>query len=92
MSNLHLVGRVKDGASASIVLHNGSILEVGGLERIQFDDKAARKLFPGKSEAFLTCRNFQFAAQHFGKREKALHGDVAITFEQRRQNDVRTEI
>lgn len=66
--NFHLAGKVKAGAEASVDLYTGARIVVAGLEQIKFDDGAARRLFPELGEEFLTCRNFQFAAQVFGRR------------------------
>lgn len=67
--NLHLAGRAVEGDQPEpieIELHTGDTLTVTGLRRIAFDDAAAVRLFPNKGRKFLTCRNFQFAAQQFG--------------------------
>jgi hypothetical protein len=66
-NNLHLAVRVKPGASAVISAYNGDVIEVDGAEQVHFDDKEARRLFPERAEEFLTCRNFQFAAQVWGR-------------------------
>ncbi len=61
--NLHLAGRVTAGAQAGTTVWTGDQLTVSGLERIPFDDRAARRRFPERGEDYLTCRNFQFGAQ-----------------------------
>ena len=65
-NNLHLAGRVVPGSVASAPIWSGGQLVVRGLEKIEFDDEAALRLFPEHGAAYLTCRNFQFGAQVFG--------------------------
>lgn len=65
-NNAHLAGVVKKSATASLVLHTGDILEVKGMRSLAITDTDARSIYPNKSAAFLTCRNFQFGASYFG--------------------------
>jgi hypothetical protein len=65
--NAHLALAARDGGGAVLHCYNGDVLVVTGAEQIPFDDKAARALFPERSKAFLTCRNFQFGAARFGR-------------------------
>ncbi len=64
-NNAHLAGRVTKGASSSIELHTGDRLTVEGLQQIAIDPEPAKLRFPDRDRSFLTCRNFQFAAQMF---------------------------
>lgn len=64
-SNLHLAVEARPGASCEVTAYNGDMLRIEGAAALPFDDSAARARFPGFGPAFLTCRNFQFAAQHF---------------------------
>ncbi|MBI1186483.1 MAG: hypothetical protein GC206_04010 [Alphaproteobacteria bacterium] len=66
VDNFHLAIRAKAGSTCERELHTGADLKVINGERIAFDDAAARRLFPDRGPDFLTCRNFQFAAQMFG--------------------------
>lgn len=65
--NAHLALRIDRTAHepVSIEMLGGQTLTVRGATRIDFDGQAAAKLFPERGSNFLTCRNFQFAAQHF---------------------------
>lgn len=65
--NLHVACIVDPDAPDFVEqAYNGHFLRFRGLRRLPFDESAARTLYPGKTEAFLTCRNFQFGASHFG--------------------------
>lgn len=64
-NNMHLAGVVEAGAECRVELYTGDVLVVRNLRRIEFDDRAARERFPERGAEFLTCRNFQFAAQVF---------------------------
>jgi len=66
-ANMHLAGIVKAGAISATQLHNGTDLEVIGMERVAILPDKALELFPERGKDFLTCRNFQFAAQVFGR-------------------------
>lgn len=63
--NRHLAARIKPMARCKVELHDGSVIYLEGAQEIPFDDHAARNLYPDRSERFLSCRNFQFGAQHF---------------------------
>ena len=66
--NLHLVGiYTGDGESCRVEGFAGGTATLVGFRRYRFSDKAARELFPERDETYLTCRNFQFAAQVFGR-------------------------
>jgi hypothetical protein len=65
--NFHLAMRRRVGGIVERTLYTGQRLIVEDVEEIPFNDEAARRLFPERGEKFLTCRNFQFAAQHFAK-------------------------
>jgi hypothetical protein len=41
-------------------------IRINGAKVIDFDGKSAANNYPNLGRAFLTCRNFQFAAQQFG--------------------------
>jgi hypothetical protein len=43
----------------------GDVIEIDGADYLPFDDAEARRRFPHRGEAFLSCRNFQFGAHHF---------------------------
>lgn len=64
-NNLHIAGTVKEGCKITLPLHNGSMIAIDGIERIDILPDAALRLYPERSKAFLTCRNFQFGAQHY---------------------------
>ena len=64
-NNAHLAGRVTDGEVSSIPLLTGDTLIVKGLKAIAIDAAPARTRFPNFGASYLTCRNFQFAAQMF---------------------------
>jgi hypothetical protein len=63
--NFHLALIVEHGARVRTTAYTGDEIEIDGADFLEFDDHAARRLFPEKGEAFLTCRNFQFGAHHF---------------------------
>lgn len=63
--NFHMPVRVKAGARTRARTYTGAVVTVVGAERVKFDDTAAVKHFEKKGPRFLTCRNFQFAAQEF---------------------------
>lgn len=69
-NNFHLVGRVKAGARAEAATWLGDTVEFDGVERISIDAQPASLAFPGRSAAYLTCRNFQLGAQLFATNEK----------------------
>lgn len=62
-NNLHLAGRVVEGAQASVEAYNGDRLVVEGLEAIEIDASYAQEQYPTKGRSYLTCRNFQFGVQ-----------------------------
>jgi hypothetical protein len=63
--NFHLPVRVKEGAMATANMHTGDRLVIEGAEELSFDDIIARRTYPDLSEAFLTCRNYQFGAHYY---------------------------
>ena len=66
-NNFHWAGRVTPGAPpVSIPLWNGDTLSFAGLENLPFTADAARAAYPDRSASYLTCRNFQFGAHHYG--------------------------
>lgn len=69
-SNFHLVIQASEGETARGSLYNGMEFEILGAKALSFDGDAAKRLYPAKGKSFLTCRNFQFAAQHFGQPEQ----------------------
>lgn len=66
-NNFHLAIKVVEGAVSDRTMHTGANLSVLNGELIPFDGDTARLLYPDRGEDFLTCRNFQFAAQVFGR-------------------------
>ena len=50
-------------------LYTGASFHVEGIEVISFDDQAAVRDYSNLGHKFTTCRNFQFAAQHYPKKE-----------------------
>lgn len=64
-NNFHVAARIKAGSVIHARTHAGDIVNLYDCERIQFDDTEARRRFPHLSEAYLSCRNFQFGAHHF---------------------------
>lgn len=63
--NFHLALVVEFGARVRTTAYTGDVIEIDGCDLIHFDDAEARRRFPDKGEAFLSCRNFQFGAHHF---------------------------
>lgn len=63
--NFHMALRVEYGAAVRSTLYTGDVVEIAGADHIAFDDTEARRRFPHLSEAYLSCRNFQFGAHHF---------------------------
>lgn len=68
--NFHHAFRAVPGATSEGQLHTGALLKVINGERIPFDGTAAISAFRDRGPEFLTCRNFQFAAQMFGHSDK----------------------
>jgi len=70
--NFHLAVRVTGDKNDRIVssMVNGQTITIRGAGKIDFDERAAQQLYPEKSRKFLTCRNFQFAAQMFGVKKQ----------------------
>lgn len=64
-NNAHLAFVADPAACAQLTLHTGAVVTIQGARALPFDDAAALRRFPDRSAAYLTCRNFQFAAQHF---------------------------
>lgn len=65
-SNFHLTLKAT-GDSEGLIVENvsGDFLGVRGAVEAPFTDEAARRLYPGLDDSFLTCRNFQFGAHYF---------------------------
>lgn len=68
-NNFHLAIRIGEG-QVKRKLYTGETLEIVGGFELPFDHKAARAQFPDYPASYLTCRNFQFAAQYFGNQVK----------------------
>lgn len=66
-NNFHLAFRVTDGGQTVDRLYTGACVTVSNAVPIHIADAAARRLYPNLPEQFLTCRNFQFGAQEFGR-------------------------
>lgn len=62
-NNLHLAGKVTEGAESKVIAYTSDILKVKNLELIPIDAKFAESKYSSKAKSFLTCRNFQFGAQ-----------------------------
>jgi len=67
--NAHLALIAEEGATVWFETYRGDVITIKNAKAIPFDDKAAKRLFPNRGAAFLTCRNFQFGAQHFENQE-----------------------
>jgi hypothetical protein len=80
-NNFHLVLEACEGESVRKRLYNGMEFEVQGAKALSFDGAAAKRLFPAKGKSFLTCRNFQFAAQHFGKADEGPKSEQLLLFD-----------
>jgi hypothetical protein len=63
--NFHLALKVEHGAAVRTTLYTGDSLTILNADYLPFDDAEARRRFPHLSEAYLSCRNFQFGAHHF---------------------------
>lgn len=63
--NFHLALIVEHGGLVRTTAYTSDVIEINGCDLISFDDAEARRRFPDKGEAFLSCRNFQFGAHHF---------------------------
>ena len=63
--NLHVAVEPHEGGVVAITTYTGDVITFHGAREIKFDDAAARSRFPGRGDAFLTCRNFQFGAHRF---------------------------
>lgn len=66
-NNFHLAFRVTNGGQTVSQLYTGARVTVSNGVAIHIADTAARRLYPELPEHFLTCRNFQFGAQEFGR-------------------------
>lgn len=66
--NFHLVVRVDGKGKATKRASNGMWVEILGAKEIPFDGRVAKSLYPELGYKFQTCRNFQFAAQEFGRK------------------------
>lgn len=66
--NLHVPFEFEDGAEIVVEGWTGDTFRILNGKRLEFDDRAARELEPQRGPAFLTCRNYQFAAHYFGRR------------------------
>lgn len=70
-NNFHLAVQAVPKEEKCVGVHrmyNGFQLVIENAAVILFDDQVARKMYPEKSERFLSCRNFQFGAQCFSDR------------------------
>lgn len=63
--NFHLALIVEHGARVGSTAYTGDVIGIEGADYLPFDDAEARRRFPDRGEAFLSCRNFQFGAHHF---------------------------
>jgi hypothetical protein len=63
--NFHLALRVEHGAAVRTGCYTGDVISILGADYLPFDEAEARRQFPQLSEAYLSCRNFQFGAHHF---------------------------
>lgn len=84
--NFHFACRVTQSASDryELPMLNGQKMFLRGAGQVKFDERAAQKLFPEKGRKYLTCRNFQFAAQVFGLRKMEPGKPVAQKLKQLR--------
>jgi hypothetical protein len=64
-NNFHLALVVQPGAATRTKTYTSDIVSVLDADFLSFDDAEARRRFPALSEAYLSCRNFQFGAHHF---------------------------
>jgi hypothetical protein len=65
--NFHLVASPTEGETATAKTFRGVGVEIRGASRIQIDAQPAKNLYPHLDSSYLTCRNFQFGAQVYGK-------------------------
>lgn len=63
--NFHLALVVQHGGAVRMKTYTGDTVSILGVDLLSFDDAEARRRFPDRSEAYLSCRNFQFGAHHF---------------------------
>ena len=65
--NAHLAVEIDPTYHSPFVMDliRGQRLTMYGAKPLPFTDEAARRRYPDKGPEFLTCRNFQFGAQHF---------------------------
>ncbi len=63
--NAHLAFLAERNSTATLDLYTGDRVIITNARAIPFTDEAARYQYPDKGAAYLTCRNFQFGAQHF---------------------------
>jgi hypothetical protein len=66
-NNFHLALRVVEREQTVSQLYTGACVTVTNAVAIPIADAAARRMYPHLPEEFLTCRNFQFGAQEFGR-------------------------
>lgn len=66
-NNFHLACRVTDGGRTVSQFYTGARVTVLNAVAVPIADTTARRLFPELPDQFLTCRNFQFGAQEFGR-------------------------
>lgn len=65
-SNFHLAGVVDPEApEIRMRLYTGQFIRVKGLRKLEFTDAEAKKHYSHLGRKFVTCRNFQFAAEYF---------------------------
>jgi len=69
-NNFHLAFRVAAGEQITSQFYTGAAITVSNAVALPISDQMARELFPELSEDFLSCRNFQFGAQAFGRRDQ----------------------
>lgn len=65
--NFHLVGSPAVDQSATSKTFRGVGVEIRGASRIEINAEPAKTLYPDLDRSYLTCRNFQFGAQMYGK-------------------------
>lgn len=56
-------------------MYNGAKVILRGVQPVHFDGEAAKRDYPHLGKKFLTCRNFQFGAEHFPVADK-MFGDT----------------
>jgi hypothetical protein len=64
-TNFHAVGRPKEGVSFQVETFNGVQVTFDGFEMVEI--REVGEAWQHLSKAFTTCRNFQFAVEHYGE-------------------------